>query len=172
MTKRFTCRNTFHTDVDTFWEKVFFDEEYNRGLYLTGLGFKSFDPLELTELPDGGKRRRFRTEPKSEAPAVIKKLVGDSLAYEETGTFDPKTRIWSYTVATSKMADKIKIGGRYWLEPKGDKKLERICEVEITVSIPLVGGTVEGFIEGTTRDSYEKATAYTNTFLASRGYST
>jgi hypothetical protein len=171
MTKRFTCRNNFNTDVDTFWEKVFFDEEYNRGLYLTGLGFKSFEPLELTELEGGGKRRRFRTEPKSDAPAVIKKMVGDSLAYEETGTFDPKTRIWSYTVATSKMGDKIKIGGRYWLEPKGDKRLERVCEVEITVAIPLVGGTVESFIEGTTRDSYEKATAYTNTFLASRGLS-
>lgn len=171
MTKRFTCRNTFNTDVDTFWSKVFFEEDYNRGLYLTGLGFKSYEQLELTELPNGGKRRRFRTEPKSEAPAVVTKLVGDSLAYVETGTLDPDKRIWTYSVETSKMGDKIKIGGRYWLEPKGDKKLERICEVEITVGIFGVGGVVESFIEGTTRDSYEKATAYTNTYLASRGLS-
>lgn len=171
MTKRFVCKNVFNTDVDTFWSKVFFDDDYNRGLYLTGLGFKSYEQLELTDLGDGAKRRRFRTEPKSDAPAVVTKLVGDSLQYEETGTFDPKTRIWTYTVATSKMGDKIKIGGKYWLEKKGDKQLERVCEVEISVNIFGVGGVVEGFIEGTTRDSYEKATAYTNNFLASRGLS-
>ena len=171
MTKRFVCKNVFNTDVDTFWNKVFFDDAYNRGLYLEGLGFTSYTPLELTDLGEGKMRRRFRTEPKSDAPAVVKKLVGDSFAYEETGTLDPKTRIWTYPVGLSTMADKVKIGGKYWLEKKGDKQLERVCEVEITVSIFGVGGVVESFIEGTTRDSYVKATAFTNKYLAANGLS-
>ncbi len=140
-----------------------------RGLYLEGLGFKNYEPIELKEEADGSKRRRFRAEPKSDAPAVVKKLVGDSLTYTETGSFDPKTKVWTYKVETSKMGDKIKIGGRYWLEPKGDKKVDRVCEVEISVDIFGVGGVVEGFIEGQTRESYEKATSYTNQFLRKKG---
>lgn len=170
MTKKFVCRNVFETDPETFWTKVFFDDEYNRGLYLEGLGFKNYEQIELKEEADGSKRRRFRTEPKTEAPAVVKKLVGDSLTYMETGSFDPKSKVWTYKVETSKMGDKIRIGGRYWLEPRGPKTLERVCEIEITVDIFGVGGVVEGFIESTTRESYEKATAFTNKFLRSKGY--
>jgi hypothetical protein len=170
MTKKFVCRNVFETDPETFWSKVFFDDEYNRGLYLKGLGFKSYEPIELKEEPDGTKRRRFRTEPQSDAPAVVKKLVGDSLSYVETGSFDPKTKVWTYKVETSKLGEKVRISGRYWVEARGPKTLERCCEVEIAVDVFGVGGIVEGFIESTTRDSYEKATAYTNQFLRSKGY--
>lgn len=169
MTTRFVCRNIFNTDPDTFWAKVFFDDEYNHGLYLQGLGFKSYEPISLEEKPDGSKVRRFRTEPKTEAPAVVTKLIGGSLVYEETGTFDAKTKVWTYQVRTSKMADKVRIGGRYWLESRGEKRLERICEVDITVDVFGVGGVVESFIEKTTRDTYVKATEFTNAFIAKHG---
>lgn len=169
MATRFVCRNIFNTDPDTFWAKVFFDAEYNRGLYLDGLGFKSYEPVSLEEKPDGSKVRRFRTEPKTEAPAVVTKLIGGSLVYEETGTFDAKAKVWTYQVRTSKMADKVRIGGRYWLESRGDKRLERICEVDISVDVFGVGGVVESFIEKTTRETYVKATDFTNAFIAKHG---
>lgn len=170
MATRFVCRNVFETDPDTFWAKVFFEDDYNRGLYLEGLGFKSYTPISLDEKPDGTKVRRFRTEPKSEAPAVVTKLIGGALDYEETGTFDPKTKIWSYQVRTSKMAEKVRIGGKYWLEARGEKRLERICEVDIAVDVFGVGGVVESFIEKTTRDSYVRATEFTNAYLRRKGY--
>lgn len=169
MATRFVCRNIFNTDADTFWSKVFFAPDYNTGLYLEGLGFKSYEAISLEEKPDGSKTRRFRTEPKAEAPAVVTKLIGGSLTYEETGSFDAKTKVWTYQVRTSKMADKIRIGGRYWLEPRGDKKVERICEVDISVDVFGVGGVVEGFIEKTTRETYVKATDFTNEYIRKHG---
>ena len=63
------------------------------------------------------------------------------------------------------------IGGTFWVEPRGDKKIERICECEVQVKIFGVGGVVESFIEKTTRESYEKTAAFTNRWLAEKGYS-
>ncbi|AKF04554.1 DUF2505 domain-containing protein [Sandaracinus amylolyticus] len=166
---KFTLKNIFETDKDTFWAKVFFDEEYNRRLYLEALGFKGYELLELKELPGGVRTRRIRTEPKSEAPAVVTKLIGGDISYTEEGRWDPSTGIWKYTITTSKLSDKISIAGTFWVEPRGDKRIERICENDIQVKIFGVGGTVEGFIEKTTRDSYAKTEAFTNAFIREKG---
>jgi len=165
MTTSFTIRHTFDTDLDTYWSKVFFDDEYNRRLYLEGLKFHSFEVIEKTGEPGKDFTRKIRTEPNADAPAVVRKLIGDSLAYVESGRFDPKARRWSYTVTTSKLAEKIKINGDFWAEARGDKKVERFCTVNVDVSIFGVGRVVEGFIEKTTRESYDRAAVFTNTFI-------
>jgi hypothetical protein len=87
----------------------------------------------------------------------------------EQGRFDPNGRIWTYTIKLSKLSDKVTIGGKFWVEPRGDKRIERLCDVDISVNIFGVGGVVEKFVEKETRDSYEKATAYTNAWLAKQG---
>jgi hypothetical protein len=166
---KFTCRNLFNTDADTYWSKVFFDPEYNRGLYVDALQFKKWELVELTGEPGGVRTRKQNLEPKSDAPAVVQKLVGGSISYVEQGRFDPDGRIWTYTIKLSKLSDKVTIGGKFWVEPRGDKRIERLCDVDISVNIFGVGGVVEKFVEKETRDSYEKATAYTNAWLAKQG---
>jgi hypothetical protein len=168
MTVKFTMRDVFDTDVDTYWASLFFDREYNDRLYKEGLGFPSFEMLELTGEPGQRRTRKIRTEPKSEAPTVVKKLIGDSLAYTESGTWDPATRLWTFNVVTSKLADRLKITGKLWAEPKGDKKMERVCEMEIEVKILVGGGAIEKFVESTTRDNYVKAAKFTNSFIAEK----
>lgn len=165
---KFTVRNQFDTNVDTYWNEIFFSEEYNSRLYREGLGFKGFELIELTGEKGQRRTRKLRTEPAADAPAVVRKLIGDSLSYTETGSWDPATKVWSYSISTSKLSEKIRIGGRLWAEPKGDK-LERIAEIEIEVKILGVGGTIEKFLEKTTRESYVKATAFTNRFIAEKG---
>jgi hypothetical protein len=165
---KFTVRDVFDTDVDTYWNKLFFEEEYNTRLYREGLGFEGFQLLELTGEKGERRTRKMRTEPAADAPAVVRKLIGDSLSYTETGSWDPATKVWSYTIATSKLSDKIRIGGRLWGEPKGEK-MERVAEIEIEVKILGVGGTIEKYVEKTTRDSYVKASAFTNRFIAEKG---
>ncbi|MCZ7686832.1 MAG: DUF2505 domain-containing protein [Sandaracinaceae bacterium] len=165
---KFTVRNQFDTNVDTYWNEIFFSEEYNSRLYREGLGFKGFELVELTGEKGQRRTRKLRTEPAADAPAVVRKLIGDSLSYTETGSWDPATKVWSYSISTSKLSDKIRIGGRLWAEPRGDK-LERIAEIEIEVKILGVGGTIEKFLEKTTRESYVKATDFTNRFIAEKG---
>ncbi len=166
MATHFTVRHTFRgVDVDAFWQKVFFDPEYNRRLYLEALGFSDFDILEQTEEPNGAVTRTLRQTPKTEAPAVVKKLVGDSISYTEKGRFDPATKRWTYSITTSKLADKIRIGGEFWVEPKGGDAVERVCTVDLEVKIFGVGKAVEGFIEKQTKDSYDKAARFTQQFI-------
>ncbi len=165
---KFTVRDVFDTDVDTYWNELFFSEEYNSRLYREGLGFKGFDLLELTGETGQRRTRKMRTEPAADAPAVVRKLIGDSLTYTETGTWEPSTKMWTYRIETNKLSEKIRIGGRLWAEPKGSK-MERVAEIEVEVKILGVGGTIEKFIEKTTRESYVKATAFTNRFIAEKG---
>lgn len=169
MATRFTIRDIFNTDLDTYWERIFFDPEYNERMYREALGFKSFSILEQTGGPGERRTRSMRTEPAADAPAVVRKLIGDSLSYTESGTYDPATKIWTYSIVPSALSEKLKIGGRLWAEPKGDKQIERIAEVNIEAKIFGVGGAIESFVEKTTRDSYVKATAFTNRFIAEKG---
>jgi hypothetical protein len=167
---KFRCSNVFNCDATTYWTKLFFDAEYNEGLYKGALGFKEFKLLEITGEPGGDRTRKIFTEPKSEAPAVVTKLIGGGIAYNETGRFDAKSGKWTYEIVTTKLSDKIRVGGQLWVEPRGDKKVERICDIEIEVAIFGVGGTIEKFIADTTRESYEKTAKYTNEFIAKKGY--
>lgn len=169
MSTHFTVRHTFDVDVDTFWREVFFNNDFNRTLYLEHLGFSSYEVIEEKKEPDGTVTRKVRQTPKTEAPAVVKKLIGNEVSYVEEGRFDPAKKRWAYTIAPSKLADKIKIGGEFWAEPKGEGKIERICTVDLEVKIFGVGKAVEAFIEKQTKDSYDKAAAYTRKFISERG---
>lgn len=125
--------------------------------------------LEFEELPNGVRRRKLFLEPQGSAPAFIHKLVGDSIGYYEEGTFDPHRRIWSYRITLNKLADKARIAGEFWVEPRGPKQVERICDVDVNIDIFGVGGMVERFIESQTRANYEKATEFTNAWIRERG---
>lgn len=166
MATHFTVRHTFRgIDVDGFWEKVFFDEKFNETLYRQELGFSEYQVLEQEEEPGGVVTRKVRQTPKSDAPAVVKKLIGDSVSYVEEGRFDPATKRWRYSVTPSKMADKIDIGGEFWVEARGEDTVERICTVDLSVKVFGVGKSIESFIEKQTKDSYETAARYTQRFI-------
>lgn len=166
---KFICTNVFNTDAETYWTKIFFDPDYNSGLYLEGLGFKGFEVLEITGEPGGDRTRRMKTEPKTQTPAVVEKLIGGSITYSEVGRLDAKTGKWTYAITTSKLSDKIKISGTLWVEPRGDRKIERFCEIDIEVKVFGVGGTIEKFVAETTRESYEKTGRFTNAWIAKKG---
>lgn len=165
-----TIRHTFNCDVDTFWEKIFKNAEFNKELYLQALKFDGYDILEERE--DAGKlHRKVRTAPRSEAPKAVKKVLGDSLTYIEEGVWDPETKRYSYKVIPSTLAEKSEIDGELWAEPRGDNKCERICKVNIKVKIFGVGKLVESFVEKTTADSYDEAAKFTNSYIVREGLS-
>jgi hypothetical protein len=166
---KFRVEHVFDVDVDTFWNEVFFDSDYNERLFKEELGFE-YKLVELEKNDDGSYDRKVRTEPKTEAPAAVKKLVGDKFSYLEVGHFDPKTRRWTYTVTPSALPSKIHISGVFWAEPKGDAQLVRIVETNLEVKIFGVGKLVEAFVEKETTDSYAKAERFTNRWLREKGF--
>ena len=166
---KFRVEHVFDVDVDTFWNEIFFDTEYNERLFKEELGFE-YHLLDLTKNDDGSYDRKVRTEPKTDAPAAVKKLVGDKFSYLEVGHFDPKTQRWTYTVTPSALPNKIHISGVFWAEPKGEKQLTRFVDTDLEVQIFGVGKIVAGFVEKETKDSYAKAARFTNRWLRDKGY--
>ena len=167
---RYTIRHIFNTDADTFWGKIFFDPDYNETLFLKHLGFSSYKLLELDKQPDGSVTRRVECTPKVEIPAAVKKVIGDTASYVETGRFDPKTKRFSVEVQPRVAADRIKTKVSMWVEPRGDKKIERFVEIENEVKVFGVGKMLEAFIEKQTREVYDEATVFTNDWIAKKGF--
>lgn len=166
---RYTIRHTFDTDVDTFWNKIFFDPEYNSELFERYLKFTVYRVLELDRQPDGSVHRRVECAPPVEIPAVAKKIIGDSTSYVEDGRFDPKTKRFSLEVFPKVGADKIKSRVVMYAEPRGDKKLERVVEVDNEVKVFGVGKILEAFIEKETRASYDQSAAFTQQWIRDKG---
>ena len=167
---RYTIRHTFNTDADTFWDKVFFDPEYNKALFQGHLGFKLYQVLTLDKAEDGSVHRRTECTPPVELPAAAKKLLGETMSYVEDGRFDPKTRRFTVDVQPKVAADKIKTRVVMWVEPAGDKRIDRFVEVDNTIKVFGVGGMLEGFVEKQTRANYDAAAAFTNKWIAEKGY--
>ena len=169
MATHLILKHLFDTDEGTFWPKVFFDPEYNRRLYSEALRYKRWELVEQREEPNGAIVRRAVMEPAFEVPALLKKAIGDGISYTEEGRFDPVGRRWRYTITPNRMADKLTTRGEYWVEARGEKKIERICTVDLEAKIFGIGGALESFIEKQTREAYDATMRFTNAFIREKG---
>jgi hypothetical protein len=165
---RYKIQHLFNTDEATFWE-IFFDPEYNEALFAKQLRFDPYRVLEFSKNPDGSIVRRVECAPPVEIPAVARKVIGDSASYVEDGRFDPTTRRFSVEIVPKVGADKIKSRATMWVEPRGDKKIERFVDVENEVKVFGVGKVLEAFIEKQTRGIYDAASDFTNQWIAQKG---
>lgn len=166
---KFTLRHPYHVGPKTFWRDVFFDPAYNEALYRTALEFEAFKVVEETAPPDGRHTRKLAVTPKLDAPGPIKKVLGDSISYVEEGHLDLARPSWIVKVIPSKLADKARITSEMWLERTGTGQSDRVAEFDISVNMFAVGGLFEKFLEKTMRESYQKATEFTNKWLAEKG---
>lgn len=166
---RYTIKHTIETDIDTFWNKVIFEPEFNRKLFIEFLGFTTYNVLEDRTDPDGVRHRRIDCVPKIELPAAARKVLGDNLGFVEVGRYDPAVKRYYVQVLPKTGGDKIKTTTEIWAEPLGDKRCERIVSIDNSVKIFGIGGLVEGFIEQQTRDSYARGAEYTNRYIRENG---
>jgi len=163
-----TISHEFACDPQTFWDKLFFNAEYNQALYKTELQFPQYEVLE--EKDEGSSIvRRVRVTPKQEAPAAIQKLVGGAFSYVEEGRFDKAAKRYTFKVVPGTLAEKIRSEGELRAEPVGPKRMRRVVDMTIEVKIFGVGGMVEGFVSKSTQDVYARAAAFTNRWIADKG---
>ena len=166
---KFTLRHPYHVGPETFWRDVFFDHAFNEALYREALQFEAFKVLEETTPPDGRRTRRMAVTPKLDAPGPIKKVLGDSVSYIEEGRLDLARPSWIVKVLPSTLADKTRVTSEMWLERTGTGQSDRVAEFDIEVKMFAIGGLFEKFLEKTMRDSYQKATDFTNKWLREKG---
>lgn len=164
-----TLRHEIATDEDTYWSKIVFDAPFNEKMYMGGLEFPQWKLLDAKE-DDAKLWRRVQVDPPvGDVPAAVKKVIGNRLSYVEEGTFDKKTKRYSFKVTPSTMAEKTKVSGEMWVEKLADKKIVRFTRMSVEVKVFMVGGLVEDRILSDLRSSYDKGTTFTNAFIEENG---
>jgi len=160
--------NHLRVSPETFWEKLFFDDAYNRGLH-EALRFVSYEVTSLEHLPGGAIRRTLRAEPPLDVPDFLKRRLQGRIYYTEDGTYDPATATWSFRNVPSVAPDQVYIGGtiRVRAHPQG---AEHVCDLEARVSGFGFGSIIAKLLEQNTRASYQITVDYTNRYAAERGW--
>ena len=92
-------RHEIDCDEDTFWDKIVFNDEFNRRLYLETLKFPGFKLIEQTDEPTRRTRKVHIDPPLTGMPGPVKKLLGDRFAYIEEGVWDRATRKYTFRIA-------------------------------------------------------------------------
>jgi hypothetical protein len=147
-------------DVDAFWT-AFFDREYNDKLYLGALAFPDFKIVDQKET-DKEIVRTCTGEPKMVMPAPIAKLFGSSFRYTEVGRFDKATKVWTWKMTPSTLAEKIRNEGVLEVEPVGEGKIRRVVEILLEAKVFGVGGMIESSAEKQLRDGWDASAKFMN----------
>jgi len=163
--KQVVFEHVFECDADTYWDKVFFDADYNKGLFLGTLKFDQWEQTNLQTTEAKITRTVLVRPPVGDVPGAIKRILGDKFGYKEHGSFDRKTRRYHIEIEPSAAAEKAKINGELWVEPAGDKRVKRIAKMNVEVNIMLVGKLIEDKVIADMRPSYERAAEFTNRWV-------
>jgi hypothetical protein len=161
---KFTMTHEINCNAETFW-KVFFDKTFNETLHKQELGFPEFVVLEQRET-DAEIVRKLRAQPNMNMPAAVTKLLGSGFAYVEEGKLNKATKVWTFKLTPSSMADKIRIEGAVRIEPIGDNKVRQIVDITLEAKVFGLGGLIESSAEKSLRDGWEQNAVYTNQWIA------
>lgn len=164
---RLQMDHEYRCGIETFWDKMFFDEEYNRRMFMEGLRYKTFEQLELTDRGDS-LLRRVKGCPPSEIPAAIQKVLAD-LSYTEELVWDKATKKARFKNFPASMGSKIRIEGTIWAEPAGEGRVRRKVDMELEAKIFGIGGMIEKIASQAFKENFEKAAHWTNRWLAEKG---
>lgn len=162
-----TIDSIFRVQPDVFWQRLFFDAEYNAGLYRE-MGFESYEVLTLVRHDDGRVERSLKAEPPLTGPELLRKQLRGRIYYVEEGNYDPKRGSWEFVNHSSVKAANTRVSGVIRALPHPDGMCQRV-DLEISVSALGLGSLIERTIEKTTRASYEVTTRYTNRFAEAHG---
>jgi uncharacterized protein DUF2505 len=167
---------SFHLEHDlecsenTYWDKAFFDEEYNRRLFNEELRFPEWRVLDQK---DEGPRivRNIRAQPPvDDVPGPLKSVVGDGAGYAERGTYDRAAHSYEANITPNRMADRIAVRIVTRTTKLDDTRCRRIVDGTVTAKIFVVGALLEQRMIADLKRSFEKSAVFTNRFVAEKGW--
>lgn len=161
---KFTVRHDINCNEETFW-KVFLDKGFNEELYLKSLGFPDFRIIDQTE-SDKAIIRKVAGTPKMDMPGPVAKLLGSNFRYTEEGKYDKGSKLWTWKMTPSALADKLRNEGTMRIETIGDNKVRRVADIIIEAKVSmLVNGLMESSAEKQLRDGWDKSAVFMNKYL-------
>jgi hypothetical protein len=166
----FRVENVFECSESTFWEKVFFDAEYNRRLFYDELHFAEWRELEHKD--EGERVHRFvkAQPPMGDLPGPLKAAIGDGAGYEERGVFVRATRRYDANVRPNVLGDKVTVTLIFRTEPIDEKRCRRIVDGTVVARVIFIGSMLEQRMCQDLSRSYEKSATFTNRFLSEKGW--
>jgi hypothetical protein len=165
-------KHDFDCGEAALWQVFFFDEEYNRRLYLDTLKFPVWKVIDQ-KVTDAALERRVEIHPLVEnLPGPLKALVGDRFHYTEEGRLDRKTNRYTFRCLPSTLADKTQITGEMYPERLGDKRCSRVIDFKVEVKVMIVGKLAEQKTIQDTQANYDRAAVFTRTYLKEKGLAT
>lgn len=161
--------HTFNCNVETFWDRIFFDPDYNRRLFLEVLKFPEW---KVTRNEDTGERieRSCEATPRlGDLPGPLKKVVGEGVRYREEGVFDKAAKRYRMRVVPNKLSDKLGIDCELWLEPRADGRSNRIFTCRVEARIFGIGSLLEKRLLEDMHKSQNVTAEFTNRYIAEQG---
>jgi hypothetical protein len=167
----FRLEHVFDCNQTTFWEKVFFDAEYNRRLFFDELHFSEWNELEQKHEGERVVRLVRAVPPAPDLPGPLKAALGNGVGYEERGVFERSKHCYDARVRPNSLGDRVAIEFSFRTEPMGEQKCRRIVAGTVAARVMLVGGMLEQRMISDLQRSYEKSAVFTNRFVAEKGLS-
>lgn len=156
--------HTFECDVDTYWNKFFLDEEFNRQLFIDRLGFSKWELVRSEETADGVKRVVEASPSTKDIPGPLKKVLQNGLGYREEGVWSRSKSLYTLRVTPASLPDQIEITGEMRVTPEGTG-CRRTYDAFVSARIFMVGGLLEGRLLADVEKSYDEAAAFSREWL-------
>jgi hypothetical protein len=160
---KFTVTHEIRCNVETFWE-TFFDKSFNDKLYLEALGFPAYKTIEQNET-ETQITRKVHGQPKMNVPGPVAKLFGANFSYTEEGSFNKATKIWTWKLTPSTLADKMRNEGSVRVEAIGSDKVRRVADLFIECKVFGLGGLIESSAEKQLREGWDTSAVFMNKYL-------
>lgn len=159
-----TFTHDIHCDEETFW-KIFLDPEFNERLYKDALQFPDWKQVSLDET-DTKITRTTAGQPKlDDVPGPVAKIIGNGFRYTETGVLDKASKLWTWKLVPSMLADKVKQEGKMTIKPAGDGKVKRSVELFIEAKVFPISGMLESTTEKNMRAGWDKSAQFMNDWI-------
>ncbi len=162
----------FDCSVETFWERLFFVDEYITALFREGLKFARWDIVERYDTPDGLVRVVEAVPPVRELPAPIQKVMKQGAGYTERGEYFRSQSLFKVQATPKSLADKVTVTGEMRVAPLGEQRCRRTYDAHVEARIFGIGGLVENKVLDDLVKSYDKSAEFTRRWLLDHGLST
>lgn len=158
--QKFSLDNKLKFSKEHAWD-LLADPEFQRRMYLEGLGFESIEVPAFAER-NGMLERVLKAVPKVDLPGPVRKVLGERFGYEEHQHFDRAKDLWTWRLVIPTVGDRLRISGDIRIRADGDGACVRTTNFEIEAKIFGVGGLLEKTTKKETLQNYEKSAAFLN----------
>ena len=161
--------HVFNLSASDYWDKLFFDDEYNQALFVGRLKFESWNVVNQEEDETRIRRVVDAVPAMPDLPGPLKRVVRDGLGYREDGVFDRATKRYTITVTTKSLPGKVNVTGVTHTEPIDEHSCRRVHLAGVVAKVFGVGGMIESRLLSDMARSYEKAATFSNRWIEERG---